>query len=293
MTVESIAFPEDDPARAARVFDGALVVYRQVAALAPLLTLARDHVEAVLGGEPRTAHQRFTVGDYLDKVETLRRNWRSEGRVRALWIDILRAVGADPEQTYYDWFALRAVPPRHHFPANPRLHLPPHRDSWGSNVYQQINWWAPVFPLEAERTLVVYPDYWSRPIANTSARWDLAELRRLPPTDRKAYPRLAALAEPMGDTTPVPIVIDPGDLLCFSAQHLHASRPDAAALTRFNTECRTVNIDDVRAHRAAPNTDGGAPYVAWDWFKRFPDGRSLAADLGLPGGLVRLPSAPA
>ena len=52
-----------------------------------------------------------------------------------------------------------------------------HRDTWSSNVPQQTNWWTTIYPLASERTLAFYPEYWSRPLANTSADWDLDEIR--------------------------------------------------------------------------------------------------------------------
>jgi hypothetical protein len=44
-----------------------------------------------------------------------------------------------------------------------------HRDTWGTNLYAQVNWWAPVYPITAGRTVALYPTLWSRPVANTSA----------------------------------------------------------------------------------------------------------------------------
>jgi hypothetical protein len=275
-------FPQADETRAERVLAGDLVVYRRVPAMMDLVDLARACIEdAFAGHPPPTAHLELRPGDYLDRCAAMRRAWRRDPRVRAHWAEAFEQVGVRTDRLYYDWFTLRAVPPRQGTGVEGKLQLPPHRDSWGSNVYQQMNWWAPVAPISAAGTLAVYPDFWSRATVNTSATWDLAELRRLPASERARYPRLAELRETIDESTAVPVVIDPGDVLCFSAQHLHGSRVPAVGQARFNIEARTVNIDDVRVGRAAPNADGAAPHVAWDWFKRITDGRSLADDLGL------------
>jgi hypothetical protein len=143
-----------------------------------------------------------------------------------------------------------------------------HRDTWSSNVDAQTNWWTPVLPITRERTIAVYPAYWSRPLANTSASWDLRRVREMPLVPRPS--------EPVDADSELRIVIEPGDLLCFSGAHLHASVPNTSGATRFSVELRTVTADDVQAGRGAPNLDAEAPRVAWRWFRGITSGGSLA-----------------
>ena len=55
------------------------------------------------------------------------------------------------------------------------------------------------------------------------------------------------------------MVVEPGDLLCFSGAHLHASVPNTSAEARVSVELRTVNRDDLEEGRGAPDLDGRAP----------------------------------
>jgi hypothetical protein len=133
-----------------------------------------------------------------------------------------------------------------------------HRDTWGSNVAQQTNWWATIRPLSAERTIAFYPSYWSRPIANTSADWDLDEIRArrrsgMRDEDIEIVPEPS---EPVDTSSELRMVIEPGDLLCFSGAHLHASVPNVSERTRVSVELRTVSLDDFVRGRGAPNLDG-------------------------------------
>lgn len=59
-------------------------------------------------------------------------------------------------------------------------------------------------------------------------------------------------------------VIDPGEMLCFSGAHLHASIPNTTDVARFNIETRTVCIDDLAAERGAPDLDHTAPAAPWN-----------------------------
>ncbi len=58
-----------------------------------------------------------------------------------------------------------------------------------------------------------------------------------------------------------------------------ASVPDITGITRFSTEVRTVNIEDLRAGRGVANVDGAAPRQPLGWFHSLADGTALAAAL--------------
>ena len=229
--------------------------------------------DALDGIDPQLAHETLAADDYGQRIGKLRAAWRSDEAVLRGWIDIFRDIGLKLDDTCYDWFYIRALPPGESHLGQHTALLPAHRDTWGSNVYQQINWWAPVFPLTTENAFVIYPDYWDRPVRNSSDAWDLAALRQLPSGQRQDYPKLPDILETPDN--PIPVMLEPGDVLAFSAQHLHASQFNKTNPARFNLECRTVCTGDIAAQRAAPNIDGAAPQVAWDWFKRITDATPL------------------
>ena len=107
----------------------------------------------------------------------------------------------------------------------------------------QINLWGPVFPLDPGATLVIWPTLFDRAVPNTSADWDLERLREAP----GRYPLLPVLRGPIpaGDAAAkVPVLIRPGDLLCFSGAHLHASRPNRTGRVRVSVDSRIVALAD-------------------------------------------------
>lgn len=55
------------------------------------------------------------------------------------------------------------------------LQLPIHRDTWGSGVQQQLNWWLPIYPVQEGRTLQLFPAHFAVPVENTSATWNVKE----------------------------------------------------------------------------------------------------------------------
>jgi hypothetical protein len=234
-------------------------VFKQVG---PLLELARL-LDEWIGEQP---------GE--EEIAELQRRVRGDERVRELVGAALERAGVDPERTYWDKIHLRIVPPAAGDGQTGTIGV--HRDTWGSNVLSQTNWWLPIRPLASERTIAFYPSYWSRPIENTSASWNLDEIRERRHGERdEDIPIVPEPTEPVDTESELRIVIEPGDLLCFSGAHLHASVPNTTAETRCSVELRTVNADDFARGRGAPDLDGRAPQVPLEWFRSMADGRPL------------------
>jgi hypothetical protein len=210
-------------------------------------------------------------------IEELRRRFRGDGELKERFRAALEHTGVDPARTYWDSLYLRVVPPADPDGARQIGRIGFHRDTWGSNILQQTNWWTTIRPLSRDRTIALYPAYWSKPIGNTSAGWDLDEIRALrrSGTPDEDLPIVPEPTEPVDTSGELRVVTEPGDLLCFSGAHLHASVPNVSESTRFTVELRTVNADDVTRGRGAPDLDGRAPRVPWEWFRSMEDGSPL------------------
>jgi hypothetical protein len=253
-----------DDRRSELVFRGDLLVFKDVPALADLCSLADSMM-------PRT------LDELAASVDEVQRRFLADSRTEQCLRTALEQVGVDTTATCWDRFHLRVQLPSSGAGRAGAGTLGAHRDTWASNLYQQVNWWAPLRPITAKRTIALYPGYWQTPLANTSASWDLDEIRTRRSAGDTDVPIVPEPSEPVDVSSEVRIVIEPGDLFCFSGAHLHASVPNSTAEPRLSVEVRTVNVDDVRSGREAPNIDGAAPRVPTGWFRRMTDGTSLAA----------------
>lgn len=278
-TLHLLSHRIDDAQRGELLFRGDLIVFEQVPALRELCLLTDRLASEALDpseGSPRGPSR----GDqYDDALDGLRERFRKTAAAQALFRSALEHVGVDLERTCWDWLHLRIQLPERTVTRD-RGTLGFHRDTWSSNVYAQTNWWTPISPLTSERTIAFYPAYWSRPLANTSADWDLDVIRARRRSARLgrepvAVPLVPEPCEPVDTSSELRMVIQPGDLLCFSGAHLHASVPNTSGRARLSVEVRTVNLDDLARSRKAPNVDGRAPRVAIGWFRRIPDGQPL------------------
>jgi hypothetical protein len=214
----------------------------------------------------------------VDAIRELQARFRDDEEVLRLFGSALRHVGVDAARTYWDSLYLRVVPPTAGG-GDQVGRIGFHRDTWASNVLMQTNWWVTIRPLSADRTLAFYPRYWSRPIENTSAGWDLDAIRaRRRSGESEVLPIVPEPTEPVDTSSELRVVIEPGDLLCFSGAHLHATVPNVSARTRCSVELRTVNVDDLERGRGAPDLDGRAPVVPLEWFHSMVDGAALTRE---------------
>lgn len=276
----SEAVSDDD--RSERIYRGEILVFQNVPALRRLAGMADQLLrETFDDADPPYAQGVFPCDAYLGRVDALQKRFKKDPQVTGLLRAALEHVGADLEKTYWDRIHFRVVPygSTHSSYQTRTLHY--HRDTWASNVYQQVNWWTPVYPVTIHNTVALYPKYWSTPIDNSSESWDLAELRvakRSPKTKDLpgyGYPVVPKPLEAIDTSSELRVVIEPGDLLCFSAAHLHATVPNDSGAARFSMEFRTVYLDDLLCGRGAPNVDGHAPRVATSWFRHILTGTSL------------------
>lgn len=252
---------------AERAFRGELVTFRRLDALDALLDRARE-IAFTAFADPVHDEGRLDSELWRERATAARRDFMRSQAVSDLLCDLFSELGFDPETTYRDRAILRFQPGRAACRTRRLRDLPPHRDSWGSNIMTQLNWWAPVFPVEPGATMEIWPGYFDRPVPNSSADWNI-DLLRAAGGDYPLLPESERPEEP-GE----PVLIEPGELLCFSAAHLHASRPNRTGRTRISLDLRTVDISD---GPGAPNVDGRGRHSGYDWFHRLSDGTCLAS----------------
>jgi hypothetical protein len=167
-------------------------------------------------------------------------------------------AGVDPAEHAIDRLRVRAnAPGAYRDPAAAAAYVA-HRDTWYANPRAQINWWIPLHDVAPDETFVIYPDRFDRPIANSSAALDYdAWIRRVGWQSARrdpdaAYP--AALAD-LASEPRRPVSCGEGEIVLFSAAHLHQSLGMDGALARFSVDFRTVHLGDHARGLGAPNVD--------------------------------------
>jgi hypothetical protein len=266
------------------LFAGAIARFRQLPEMAAVVAFTRTFLEERLSPhEPVRVHE--LDGDLGARCRALQRDYANAGEAKRLWQALLAAAGLDPDRTARDRLMLRFQPPvADRAWSRSTATVGFHRDTWGTNIYAQVNWWAPVYPITEGRTFAFLPGLFTRPLANTSAGYDIRALYDRnhgdgrPVGSGEAVPRLT---EEVDLSAALPVTIAPGEVILFSSQHAHVGVPNHTALTRISLETRTIRLDDLVAGRAAPNVDGRGKWIAYALFRRVSDATPLADVLGV------------
>ena len=262
MPLDHIARPLSAAEVSRRAFGGGLLLFAPSAAARRLLKKTKAVCRECFDTDyPPHAHRAFDGREFLRRAEAAQKRVNSS-ECKPLFAEVLAAMGLDADELYWDSLGLRVAPPmqsaedfaRRGF----RSHTRAHRDTWGAGFQAQVNWWSPVWPLSARRTMGFYPSYWRRPLENSSGDWSfkdfLASRKQCKDGRAAAYPAAPQPLRPP-DETIAPLQMRPGEWLAFSAAHLHSSIANATSLTRFSLEIRTLRWDDLRRKKGAPNLD--------------------------------------
>jgi hypothetical protein len=272
-----------------RLYKGEIVRFAALPEMLHLVETTRAFVEDRFHPhDPQQVHRHFAETELGERIAATQRDYSRSDEFKRAWRDLFTAIGFDPAGVARDQLRLRFQLDREAGETERWIRgattVGFHRDSWGTMLRAQVNWWAPVYPISAERTFAFYPELWDRPVANSSATFDMAEAMRLV-RDKDRTPRAGEIVphplESFDIADARPVVIDCGSIIAFSSQHAHAGVPNHSGLTRISLETRTLLLEDFEAGRGAPNVDGRSRWMSPGLFRRLSDGTKLTELLGI------------
>lgn len=209
------------------------------------------------GETPHRKLQFEIAGDELYKrIGKLRAALLTDATVRERLFALLAEQGFAAADNAVDLVRLRAVAHLGH--ENP-LAAPAytaHRDTWYANPQAQVNWWIPLHDVTEADSFAFYHSLFDKPVANNSGDFDYDEWMKAvgwqsTSGKRAVYPTADEASYDAKDG--VPFACNAGDIILFSAAHLHQTTKNSSGLTRFSIDFRTVNLADVAANKG-PST---------------------------------------
>lgn len=290
LMIKDIDHPIDPREFHDRIYKGDILCFRQLPQMKALVDATRRRaVDAVSGHDPTLSHTVYSKTDLINRFSAYQGEYLKDSKISALWRTLFEAMGLAADKTAIDRRLARVQTPvsTSNDPATDLVTAPLafHRDTWASNLYAQVNWWAPLYQVTAGRTMEIYPSLWDRELSNTTKDFDLPAVitmnRKAARTHRNANAVIPHLTAPVSGCEPVPALVEPGDILAFSGAHAHASVPNHTKRTRLSLETRTVWIDDLISGRGAPNIDGNAKWMAPGWFRRMTDSMAVNDIMGV------------
>jgi hypothetical protein len=292
-----------DPERRARLYGGALFLFRPHPAVRALAEHARAMIEAAFAPhDPQRLHQVLSAEACVETLAELKPAFIHHPQSKALIRELLGAFGCAPETTSFDVPRLRSAFPAHFLSAGLAYAFHPHRDTWYSAPFCQQNWWLPVYDFEPGNGLAFHPRYWTQPLRNGSRHYNYYRWN--------AQARGAAAAQVKADTRPQPKaeepvelepdlrpIVEAGGKILFSAAQLHSTVANTTDRVRWSIDFRVVDAEDARQRIGAPNVDSESTgttmrdYLRVSDLSRLPDEIVALYDDGVPeGGLALWPA---
>jgi hypothetical protein len=274
-----------DDARRASLYQGQLYVYSATRGSRDLVELARTLVREAFGShDPETAQYAMPVEDYAALLAELKPKFIHHPESKRCIQQILRELGCDPDQTYFDVPRMRTATSDSYLTSGIAYAFHPHRDTWYSAPFSQLNWWLPIFDIESDRSMAFHPRYWNEPVLNSSRTYDYAEWNKTSRFNAAQHVKADTRVQPRPEQ---PLELDPqlrivapvGGLLLFSAAHLHSTVPNTTGKTRFSIDFRTVHLGDIETFAGALNIDSACTGTTMNDYLRASDLAHIPAEL--------------
>jgi hypothetical protein len=205
----------DDQWRA-ELYRGSLFTHSPTSGAQKLCQLAQEMVkEAFRPFDPLKIQESLPAEKCAEILAVLKPKFIHHAESKKYIQQMLSEAGCDLSRTYFDVPRMRTAFPGNYLKSGIAYAFHPHRDTWYSAPFCQINWWMPIY-------------------------------------DTRVQPRPE---EPVELDPQVRVVCDVAAAYQFSAAQLHSTVPNTSNVTRYSVDFRTVHLDDVLSRNGAPNVD--------------------------------------
>jgi hypothetical protein len=274
-----------DEERRKWVYRGEVFVFSPLPSSLKLCEFARELIKEVFAPlEPREAEYELSTQEYIAVLTKLKPTFVHHPKSQQFIRGIQEELGADLTKSYFDVPRLKTIPRTGHHPSGLTYAIHPHRDTWYSAPFCQLNWWLPIYDIGSASALAFHPRYWSQPVRNGSSkfnhyRWNKYGRKAAADDPEKYLQDQPCPEEPVELEPQVRLICPAGGILLFSGAQLHSAVPNTTGQTRFSIDFRTVHIDDVLVKAGAPNVDSAATGTTLRDFLRGTDFAGIPDDI--------------
>jgi len=290
--------------RRRRIYEGRIILMTRFDPDVTVVRHARRMLEEAFPGiDPRQAQHHMPVEEFAAVFSKLKPEFIHHADSWSGIAALLIASGCDPERTYLDVPRLRISTSDGYLTSGVAYAHHPHRDTWWSAPLQQVNWWMPIYDFASESGMAFHLRYWTRGVVNDSSLfnyydWNSNQRKNASQhvtSDTRWQPHALEELELQPE---IRLVFPPGGAIAFSGTQMHSTVANTSGITRYSFDFRTVDIDDVRAGRGAPNVDSAPTGTSLRDFKRLSDGERIPEELARrfgdeparPEGLIFAPA---
>ena len=244
------------------IFSGRIIIFRNNYFIIKIINLVFNLIQEYLKKESITDLNMHSndIRKFDNIIIKIQKNIKNDIKVKKIFRSFLNCIQFLNNETFIDKITLRYTSPLESQTIGTLKPLVSHRDTWGSNIPEQVNWWLPLFDIKNQNSIYILKKEFNRPVKNDSKEWDFLKYKKSSnkllssPTSSKKF-----IIEPESI-----VKIKRGDLLCFSGHHLHGSKQ--GDFYRINLETRTVSKKDSKVFKIPRNIDNFQKKKQLNWF---------------------------
>jgi hypothetical protein len=274
-----------DDERRRRLYDGDLFVYSPTPSSLALCEFGRAMLaEAFHPHDPRMAQFHLPVEEFAATLARVKPAFIHHPRSKECVQGLLRDLRCDPEQIHFDVPRMRSMAHGDYLKAGIAYAFHPHRDTWYSAPFCQINWWMPMYEIEPDNAMAFHPRYFGQAVKNGSSGYNYYEWNRFNrgnaaqfiKEDTRVQPHAE---EPLEMDPQTRLICPPGGVILFSAAQMHSTVPNTSGHTRYSIDFRTVHLGDVAGRIGAANVDSACTGTTMRDYLRASDLSHIPDDL--------------
>ena len=137
-----------DDSRRRALYGGSIFVHSPTENTLRLCRLAQELIEEAFHPfDPLRVSESLPAENCAEILAALKPKFIHHPKSKELVAEMLRESGCDLATTYFDVPRMRTAFPGDYLKSGVAYAFHPHRDTWYSAPFCQINWWMPVYPL--------------------------------------------------------------------------------------------------------------------------------------------------
>ena len=242
------------------IFNGNIYIFKKSSVCLDLIRLTNKFFYLYFG---------LSIQDFLkednpisfktNKLIEFQKKIKNSQSLIALFCKLLEELQFDVQETHSDKITFRYSPDLKKEPLGILKPSKAHRDTWASNVFNQINWWIPLHNVQESNSIFIVPDYFDKKISNNSDKWSFKKYKKF-----KNYPSTPYSEFKFKENHIKRFELHQGDILFFSGNHIHGSV--LGKKKRINLETRTIGINDEKKFNLPNNIDSKSKEKKIKWF---------------------------
>ena len=163
------------------IFNGEVIIFEKSVFIQEIVKTAISHFNKIF---------RLSLEDFLDNKDDftfnmkeklflkLQENIKECSVINDNFTFFLKELGFKTEYVYKDQYSLRYSPKLYGKSFGKLKPAPPHRDTWASNLFNQINFWLPIHKVSATNSIYIVPKYFKEKVENNSSRWSFENFKK-------------------------------------------------------------------------------------------------------------------